>query len=87
MKTSARVVVVASSAVGAKALMDALAPDNEAFVRARLEGSTLVLETQAQKLPTLLATLDDLLVAIGLAQNVGTAARGPAGGEQAAERT
>lgn len=49
-------------------LAASLAPENEGFVRTRVEGSVLVAEAESDTPMGLLRTLDETLAAIGAAQ-------------------
>ena len=48
----------------------ALEPDNEGFVRTRLDGRMLLAEAEARSIPALLHTLDDYLACLGVAEVV-----------------
>jgi len=48
----------------------ALEPDNEGFVRTRLDGGMLLAEAEARSIPALLHTLDDYLACLGIAEIV-----------------
>lgn len=53
-----------ASADEAARMAAALAPENEGFVRTRVEGATLVVEAEAATPLSLLRTLDDVLVCL-----------------------
>lgn len=57
-----------ASADEAARLAAALAPENEGWLDARVEGATLVLAAQADSPLSLLHTLDDALACLGAAQ-------------------
>lgn len=59
-----------ASAARAEAMRAALAPENEGWVRARVEGDALVAEAEADSPGALLHTLDDLLAALSAAEKV-----------------
>ena len=53
----------------AKAVLSAVSPENGDYVKARLEGSTIVYEMQAENAGTLRNTADDLLACIKAAED------------------
>jgi hypothetical protein len=55
-------------------LAAALEPENDAFLRARVEGATLVADVEADEPLALLRTLDDALACLGAAQRAARAA-------------
>lgn len=54
----------------AEAMRAACEPENAGYVRARVEGATVVAEAEAPGPGPLLHTLDDLLASIGAAEKV-----------------
>ena len=65
---SARLMIELESAQEAERVAKALEPDNEGFVRTRLDGRTLTAEAEARSIPALLHTLDDYLACLGIAE-------------------
>lgn len=57
----ARIVLSLASAAEASTLAAALGPDNGAHATARAKGSELVIEAEADTIPGLLRTVDDVL--------------------------
>lgn len=75
------------SAKEAKAVAEALEPDNEGFVRTTLKGKTMSIVVQAGTAEALRHTLDDFLACLGVAEGAvgikGTDAKmGKAGEEE-----
>ena len=52
----------------ARAVHDALAPDNAPYVRSRVEGARLIAEADAETPMRLLHTLEDLLACLAVAE-------------------
>ncbi|HLE97600.1 MAG TPA: KEOPS complex subunit Pcc1 [Candidatus Thermoplasmatota archaeon] len=61
MKCAATLRVPCGDARRAEALLASLAPENEGYVRARVEGDVLVLDAEASSPASLRRTLDDAL--------------------------
>ena len=59
----------------ARAVHDALAPDNASFARSHLEGSRLVAEMAAPSPMSLLHTVEDFLACLAVAQRTVDAAK------------
>lgn len=60
----------------ARAVRDALAPDDAGFVRSRTEGARLLAEMEAATPMGLLHTLEDYLACVAVAEKAVHAARG-----------
>ncbi|MEM4730039.1 MAG: KEOPS complex subunit Pcc1 [Thermoplasmata archaeon] len=60
-----------ASAGEARRVAAALEPDNEGFLRSRVEGRRLLVEGEAGTIPSLLQTLDDYLACLGVAVRAG----------------
>jgi len=65
---SAEVRLTFADADEAHRMMRSIAPENGAFVRARVEGRVLVLEADADAPLSLLRTLDDALACLSAAE-------------------
>lgn len=59
----------------AQRIAESLAPENEGYLRARVEGATLVAEAQADTPLGLLRTLDEVLALAGAAEKADKLAR------------
>ena len=59
----------------ARAVHEALAPDNAPYVRARVEGSRIVAEAAAKTPMSLLHTIEDYLACVAVAEKAVDAAR------------
>lgn len=64
-----------ASEADARRLMDALAPENGAYLHCRIEGDTLVAEAEADSPLALLHTLDDALACLTAAEKAARVAR------------
>ncbi len=60
----------------ARRVAKALEPDNEGFVRTRLEGRSLQVKADAASIPALLHTMDDYLACLAVAARLGPAEDG-----------
>ncbi|MFQ6107634.1 MAG: KEOPS complex subunit Pcc1 [Thermoplasmata archaeon] len=54
----------------AEEVLSSLLADNEGFVKARLEGSSLISEASAESIPSLLHTLNDYLSCLAVAEKI-----------------
>ena len=54
----------------AKAIMDALNPDNEGYLESSLEGSTIVFKVDSDKAGTVKNATDDLMACLKIAEEV-----------------
>jgi len=52
-----------------------LKPDNEFFIRTRVEGNVVVAEAEAGSISSLLHTIDDFLACLSVAERVGISFR------------
>lgn len=59
----------------ARVMADALAPENGAWLRTRVEGATLVCEAEAEAPLSLLHTLDDALACLSAAEKAARSGR------------
>ncbi len=64
-----------SDASLALAVHRALEPENVGFVRARVDGTAVVAEAEADSAPSLLRTLDDYLACLAAAEKAARAGR------------
>ncbi|MEA3199040.1 MAG: hypothetical protein QOE90_468 [Thermoplasmata archaeon] len=75
MRSSARLTLAFESPEEAARMAAALAPENETYLRVRVEGATLAAEAEADGPLALLHTLDDALACLSAAQRAGRAAQ------------
>lgn len=71
MKASCEMVLDLGSPEKAQTLLKAIELDNGPYVKAKLEGSCLRLNSDAATLGSLLCTVEDLLACLRLAESVG----------------
>ena len=62
----------------AKAVFDAISPDNEGYVKAELQGNMLVINISAENAGTMRNTADDLMACIRAAEEASGLVSGPA---------
>lgn len=77
MRSSASLVLRFASETEARTMAASLAPENGDWLRARIEGATLVLEADADSPLALLHTLDDALACLSAAQRAARLGGGP----------
>jgi len=77
MKSSARLTVGFDDVKEARAVADAVAVDDDGYIRTTRRGRTLIAEAAADEPMSLLHTLDEYLACINVAERTSKAARPP----------
>ena len=80
MKTRAQLILEFRDAATAKAVAEAVSPDDEGFIRTTRTARTIEAKASADGPLSLLHTLDDYLACVSVAERTAEAARPPARG-------